>query len=142
LEQPPSDDIVQRINSVLPPGLSMASCTMVLRPVKEIAFAEYVYTLDDKPRDCQALQTFLRDGPVQVTKKTKSGTMDIDLAAVVKHPVYFPEDGVFKAMLPVSDPSVPPLLLKQALHERYPDMGWNTAACNRTGIFDGVLDRF
>ena len=140
LEAEPDENLPERLNAALPPGLRAVKLTAALRPLSEIACIRYQYTLEpDGPlADWDEAAAYAAGNALPVTYETKSGEKQIELGKRLSGLVWEAADGVYRLTvdIAVADAPVKPALLCRALGARFPAMGWEQAKIRRLAVLD------
>ncbi len=146
-EDLPEEELLRRLNAVLPEDIRLFSAKPPVKKPGEIAWARYRIELEPENGDCAAfcggLRALLGSEGVWVEKRTKSGTARIDLHPYFRDTEIREEGGkaVLEPLLPAgSRENINPLLLLQALEQRIP--GGFYASVSRQGLFDAEKKEF
>jgi radical SAM-linked protein len=125
LEEVPAEEIVSRLNAVLPEGIRVYDAAEPVMKPGQIAFAHFDILLSSDVMDTQSLSSalleFLMQDEIMVEKRSKSGVKDIDLKQGLHE--YHIEPGkqgiLFQVVLPAgSTNNVNPSLFTDAF-EKY-----------------------
>lgn len=80
LEDVPFDEVADRLNERLPRDIRVTAASEPVRKLKDIAFAEYDVSLEDKDGTVsEALGRLLARGNIMVTKHSKKGDRQVDI---------------------------------------------------------------
>lgn len=116
-------DVPGRLNAALPEGVRALECYTSPRPIKELAFLDYHIGVEfqgDRAGLIDSWSELLRQESWVVekkSKKAKSGTTEVDIAALVKDFNFTenPEGVTLRARLSAQDPGLNPQVLTGAL---------------------------
>lgn len=81
-----ADEVMRRLNDGLPPELAVDAVYYPTTKFSDIAAAEYIIRIHGKNASevlAQTLASRLRDKPLTVHKRTKSGDKDVDVSAAI-----------------------------------------------------------
>ncbi|MPM60864.1 hypothetical protein SDC9_107718 [bioreactor metagenome] len=145
------EEVPRRLQGALPAGITIHQCFDALRPGKELAFAEYIVTMEYENGVPQgtghALRELLDRESLTVTKKSKkakSGFTQVDIIPLIRK-CSFEErrDTVtMDAVLRAQNPGLNPELLVGALRETCPQFAPDFVACHRRAVLDETLEPF
>ena len=80
----PLDEVVSKINDVLPDGLLVISAAEPVQKITEIESADYQITFPDNPGYLSRFPDFLSRDQILTRKKTKKGISEIDLKPEIR----------------------------------------------------------
>ena len=82
-EETPFEEVVKRLQDVVPPGFEILEAATPVREPSAIALADYMvhlrYREPKAPELCAKLDAFLQQPVIEVTKKTKKGNALVDI---------------------------------------------------------------
>ncbi len=81
-----TDEVMRRLNEGLPPELAVDAVYYPTTKFSDIAAAEYIIRIHSKTASealAEALASRLRDKPLTVHKRTKSGDKDVDVSGAI-----------------------------------------------------------
>ena len=142
----PLEEVPARMNAALPAGITVTRCYEAVRPVKELAYVDYVVTLEYEvgapfgaERDIQALLE--RDSLVMTkrSKKAKSGFTEVDLIPLIaRASVEERRDTIaLDLVLKAQNPGLNPELVVAAVREHCPDASPDFVSIHRRAVLDG-----
>lgn len=148
LEDVPEDEIVRRLNAVLPEGLAAVSAAEPVHKAGELETARYRLAFTG---DLSQMAAFLAQDAILVEKRTKKGgTKPVDLKPSLAGAVYTPGqdgEGIMEVTLPCgSNETINPALIAAAYNAfaRERTGAEQAADCRvlRTGLFCGENNPF
>jgi len=139
--------VKDRLNASLPAGLEVLSASAPVKPVSDIAYAEYriAYLYDSKMPDraAERLNAFFSSPVIKVKKKGKKGPVEINLPDYYKS-VEFSKvsdrELSAAAVMTVANAPLNPIYLTRAIFED--DLRPDFSRCHRTGFFDSDMVPF
>ena len=142
------DDVLTALRKQLPEGIEPVEVYGAERKVKDIRWLGVcgVFEYDDRDPVLMAerLTEFFSRESIVISKKTKRGVADSDLAPFVRELYFSPQKGAVALMCKVSaqEPTVNPELLADALRQLEPSVAPDFAAFRRLALYDGDMVEF
>jgi len=139
----PCEEICQRLNAALVPGVRVRKVYETGRKLKELAFLDCTVTLEYDngiPADAQEklLKLFSAESLI-VPKKGKNGIQDQDIIPLIKKLEIAPageRELALNAKICCQNPSLNPMQLVAAIGLHLPEMKPDFAKCKRLEIYD------
>lgn len=134
------------LTRVLPEGIQVTHCYDAQRPVKELAWVNYIITLEyDSGAPVGAenhIKALLSQESLVVTKpskKAKSGQVQVDLIPLIQRVDYEGRRDaiVLNTILKAQNPGLNPTLLVAALCEKCPEVVADYVSYHRKQVLDG-----
>lgn len=141
----PLEEVPQRMNAALPTGITVHRCYDGGRPVKELAYVNYIVTLEYEtgaPFGAEsAIQNLLNRPSLVVekrSKKAKTGKVEVDLIPLIaKSTVEEGRDTIaLDLVLKAQNPGLNPELLLAAIRANCPDAAPDYASIHRRAVLD------
>lgn len=137
------DEILERLNPALVPGVRVREVYKEGRKIKHLAFLDCVVTLeydDGIPvQGKERLQELFGRESLVVEKKNKNGVSDQDIIPMIRQ-LDILEAGkkelVLKARVCCQNPTLNPMQMVSAIERYMPEMKPNFARCSRLEIYD------
>jgi len=127
----------QAIKDAFPPALEVKDVYIPHTKQKEIAFADYILTLDTDSRDDDIRQLFSK--PVEMVKKTKRGESATDITTLIKR--FDIKDGVISVTVCCgAENTLNPSYILKAIEDIGVDIGY--ARVRRTGFRKNDMNLF
>jgi len=127
----------QAIKDAFPPALEVKDVYIPHTKQKEIAFADYILTLDTDSRDDDIRQLFSK--PVEMVKKTKRGESVTDITTLIKR--FDIKDGVISVTVCCgAENTLNPSYILKAIEDIGVDIGY--ARVRRTGFRKNDMNLF
>ena len=127
----------QAIKAAFPPALEVKDVYIPHTKQKEIAFADYILTLDTDSRDDDIRQLFSK--PVEMVKKTKRGESVTDITTLIKR--FDIKDGVISVTVCCgAENTLNPSYILKAIEDIGVDIGY--ARVRRTGFRKNDMNLF
>ena len=144
------DGVPERVNIVLPEGLSIIEIYTPERKFNDIAWIEIdgiLYYDAGAPRDAaQRLAERFERSPIIVPKKTKSGLIDTDISPAIRSIRFVsaenPAEIAVTGMVSAQAPSLNPEYLIAALMGEYETLKPDYSSFIRTEVFDKDMNVF
>ena len=141
----PLEEVPQRMNAALPAGITVQRCYDGGRPVKELAYVNYIVTLEYEtgaPFGAESAIQNLLSRPALVvekrSKKAKSGKVEVDLIPLIARATV--EEGrdtiAMDLVLKAQNPGLNPELLLTAIRANCPDAAPDYASIHRRAVLD------
>ena len=143
-----SDEIVVRLNRVLPEGLTALRVTESSRPFREIEYlrhrVELKYDGGTPAGAADTLTELFGSDDITVYRKTKKSEGDFNIAPCIKEKSFSPlPDGIrCEAVLTAMRPMLSPLYLIAAVERYAPALSPSFVRYRRIEILDGSMRRF
>ena len=141
-------EIPFRLNKALPEGIAVIEAYEWESKFKNIKWLDVdgVFEYDDRsPSDMlpELMDFFARDSIV-ISKKSKSGISDVDIAQSIRSITFDVGEGCvkLKALISAQEPTLNPELLVSALEQLAPQLKPDFAAFTRTQIYDSEMKLF
>ena len=140
-------NLLARINTALPAGIEVLDIYTSQRKFNDIRWVgisgEFHYDNDLIPEAAQRLTERFGAKSIVISKKTKRGASDIDIAPFIKD-VEFHQNGKIsiKAKIYAQNPTISPVNLLSALFGEYSHLSPDFASFRRTEIFDMEMNMF
>ncbi len=130
------DEILTRINAVIPEGIRILSVHKGKSRMKKLRYALYYVYPESMP---QSIDDFLAMKEIVIDKKTKSGIKDTDIRSDIKSIVLLP-DRMEMVLSAGSDKNLKPDVVVKAMN-KYID-GYQSGDCDyhRKAIYDGDME--
>ena len=142
------DEIVRRMNKTLPEGIHAVSAYCDASPVRNIAYSEYLLTLDYdggiKDKTLQALDLLLKKEEIVVMKKSKRGEIETNIAPMIKT-AKIEENGnsiKIKAVLASGNTSLNPEYIIRAIEKYIPESVPDFYTFTRNNVYDENMREF
>ena len=143
------EEICQRLNEMLVPGVRVREVYDTGKKLKELAFLECTVTLEydqGVPQNaCKKLQALFASDSLIVPKKGKNGVQDQDIIPMIKS-LEITGAGecelVLQTRICCQNPSLNPMQLVAAIALHLPDLKPDFAKCKRLEIYDPNQDVF
>lgn len=141
----PLEEVPDRMNAVLPAGITVKRCYEAVRPDKELCYVNYIVTLEYEagaPFGAEsAIQELLgREHLVMAkrSKKAKSGQVEVDLIPLIaKATVEERRDTIaLDLILKAQNPGLNPELIVSAIRQHCPDAAPDYAIYHRRAVLD------
>lgn len=140
-----AEEVPQRLTAAMPEGIIIHSCTPAQKPLKQLAYVNYIVNLEyeeGRPLEAEtALKEMLsRDSLViqKKSKKAKSGFTEVDLIPLIKS--WNLECGrdmmTLDAVLSAQNPGLNPELIRSAFCELYPQYTPDFVSFHRRAVLD------
>lgn len=145
------EDVPDRLNAVLPEGITVERCYEGGRKAKELALVEYELTMEydnGVPADAvSAWNDLLGRESLQVSKKSKkakTGETIVDIIPLVKSFSVTEKKGeiVLDAVISAQNPGLNPQLFLTALTGEYPALVPDFVRYHRRAVMDGARNLF
>jgi len=146
-----TDGLPAIITAELPEGLEILEAYTPLRKFNEIAWVEisgvFYYDTSIPPDAVRRLSERFSEGSIVVSKKTKRGLSDVDIAAFI-HDVRFFEDQedekrlTMNVKLSAQNPTITPENLVSALDDEYIELAPDFTGFMRIEVFDREMNIF
>ena len=142
------EDVPARMNAVLPAGIQVHRCYEALRPVKELAYVNYIVTLeyeagapfgaDTAIRELLSRESLVMD---KRSKKAKGGFTQVDLIPLIaRASIEERRDTVaLDLILQAKNPGLNPELILAAIRRELPDAAPDFATFHRRSLLDRSL---
>lgn len=148
-EKVPCQEIVQRLNKALVPGVQVLDCYEDGRKIKEITFLECrvyleydrVVTMDD----FNALVALFNRKSIVVEKKGKNGPTEQDIRPMIQYVLtVMPNEHclMMSTMVNCQNPSLNPMLMIAAVERYAPQIRPDHAYCRRLKVYDQKVKPF
>jgi len=137
-------DSLDLLNAALPDGIEVFQCYAPGRKAGEIKWIEvsgsFIYNAGPPPRAAERLSERYGVGSIVISKRTKRGVSDIDIAPFIRDVKFYEGDAIaMTAKLSAQNPSVNPENFVAALTGGLaPDF----AVYRRTEVFDAEINVF
>lgn len=137
--------VPERLNRVLPEGISIQRCYDGEQSVKKLAWLDWTVTLEygeGVPEQAQAALTELlsRDSLViqKKSKKAKSGFTEVDIIPRVRSFELSKGEGSLslRAVLSAQNPGLNPELVLSAFRQEYPELAPDFVRCHRNEVLN------
>jgi radical SAM-linked protein len=151
LEGMEAQEVPAKLNRALPSGIKVLACYEGLRPIKELAYVNYIVTMEYEsgvPVGAEnAFRALLDQDSLVVTKrskKAKSGFTQVDIIPHIQRLSFetrrdtITMDGILAAQ----NPGLNPELLVKALGEAYPQFAPDFVTYHRKEVLDGTCRPF
>ncbi|NCE65364.1 DUF2344 domain-containing protein [Pseudoflavonifractor sp. 524-17] len=144
-ESPDLAAVPERMNPVLPAGIQVSRCYEARRPVKTLAYVNYIVTLEYEAgapfgADTAMEELLSRDSLVMQkrSKKAKSGFTEVDLIPLIaKKSIEERRDSVTMDLtLRAQNPGLNPELIVAAIRSHCPEMAPDFVAFHRRQVLD------
>lgn len=145
------DDIPWRLTKALPEGLTVTRCYDAVRPYKDLAYVNYIITLEydaGAPVGAEnAIRALLGRESLVVTKKSKkakSGETQVDLIPLIAKVDYDSrrDSIVLNAVLRAQSPGLNPALIVAAIEKECPEAAPDYVSYHRKQVLDKDLKPF
>lgn len=144
-ERVEKEAVPERLNRVLPEGITVYECYDAERPFKALCYVNYIVTLEydagtpvGAENDIRALLS--RDSLVvnKKSKKAKTGQVQVDLIPLIKKVDYEGRRDiiVLDTVLRAQNPGLNPSLLVSAIYSHCPEAAPNYVCYHRKNILD------
>lgn len=139
------DSIPARMNAILPEGIDVQRCYVAEKPVKSLAYVNYIVTLDYEngtPVGTEAAiqQLFSRESLVVVkrSKKAKSGQVEVDLIPLIARcGVEGRRDSItLDVVIRAQNPGMNPELMANAIRRECPAAAPDFVSFHRKAVLD------
>jgi radical SAM-linked protein len=147
----PMNEVPARLRAALPAGITVHRCYDALLPVKQLAFVDYIITMEYEngvpAGTVNAFRTLLKQDSLVVTKKSKkakSGEVQVDIIPLIRK-LSFEEQWdtiTIDAVLRAQNPGLNPELLMTALRDAYPEMVPDFVTFHRKSVLDEQLKTY
>ncbi|BFK87412.1 DUF2344 domain-containing protein [Pseudoflavonifractor sp. DSM 107456] len=144
-ENPDLERVPERMNAVLPAGIEVKRCYEAQRAVKELAYVNYIVTLEYEAgapfgADTAIQELLSRESLVvrKRSKKAKSGFTEVDLIPLIhKATVEERRDSVtLDLILRAQNPGLNPELIVSAIRSECPEAAPDFALFHRRSVLD------
>lgn len=148
---PPAEEVPERLSAVMPEGIAVHRCYPAQRPLKDLAYVNYIVTMEyEEGRPMEAETGFgellSRESLVvrKKSKKAKSGFTEVDLIPRIrKWNLECQRDSMaLDAVLSAQNPGLNPELIRAAFCEAYPRYAPDLVTFHRRAVLDGELNAF
>lgn len=145
-EAPDLEQVPARMNAVLPAGITVSRCYEAVRPVKDLAYVNYIVTLEYEAgapfgADTAIQELLNRESLVmrKKSKKAKSGFTEVDLIPLIASAtVEERRDSVtLDLVLRAQNPGLNPELIVAAIRQECPDAAPDFVSFHRRAVLDG-----
>lgn len=145
LDEVASRDVPERLNAVLPEGITVDNCYEGGRKAKEMAFVDYCLTMEYESAvpagTADGWRELLSREKLEVakkSKKSKTGETIVDIIPLVKSFDVTEDDGeiVLNARISAQNPGLNPQLFLTAFNREYPDMAPDYIQYHRKAVLD------
>ncbi len=143
-----NEEIIEKLNPALPEGVKALRAYEGGRPVREIAFSEFLIKLEYEreitKNDTDKVSDFFKSSPIVVVKRSKRGESETDISLLIKSVKASAFDGgmVLKAVLAAGSTSLNPEYLIKAMEKYLPDMAPSFFEIAHTEVYDADLNPF
>lgn len=146
-----AEEVSARLCAALPPGIIVHRCYEALRPAGQLAFADYIITMEYEngvpEGTVGTFRTLLKQDSLIVTKKSrkaKSGEVQVDIIPLIRKLSFEGREDTITidAVLRAQNPGLNPELIVSALRNAYPDRTPDFVAFHRKAVLDEGLKRF
>ena len=144
----PLEEVPARMNAALPAGITVHRCYEGVRPVKELAYVNYIVTLEYEagaPFGAESAIRSLLERPSLVmekrSKKAKSGKVEVDLIPLIaRADVEERRDTItLDLILRAQNPGLNPELVVAAIRQHCPDAAPDFVSFHRRSVLDEGL---
>ena len=144
-EDPALEQVPERMNAVLPAGITVSRCYEAVRPVKDLAYVNYIVTLEYEAgapfgADTAIQELLNRESLVmrKKSKKAKSGFTEVDLIPLIASAtVEERRDSVtLDLVLKAQNPGLNPELIVAAIRQECPDAAPDFVSFHRRAVLD------
>lgn len=141
----PLGEVPEKMNAVLPEGITVSRCYEAVRPVRELCYVNYIVTMDYESGAPFGAETAISellglDSLVvqKPSKKAKSGSVELDLIPLIaRSTVEERRDTItLDLILRAQNPGLNPSLLVQTICERYPQAAPDFISYHRRSVLD------
>ncbi|MBU5434341.1 TIGR03936 family radical SAM-associated protein [Pseudoflavonifractor sp. MSJ-37] len=148
-EDPDLDAVPERMNAVLPAGIRVERCYVAERPVKQIAYVNYIVTLEYEGgapfgADTAIQELLARESLIMQkrSKKAKSGFTEVDLIPLIaKSTVEERRDTVtLDLVVRAKDPGLNPELILAAIRQECPQAAPDLTMFHRRAVLDQSME--
>ena len=139
------ETVPERMNAVLPEGIQVHRCYEAARPVKELAFVNYIVTLEYESGapfgvDTAIQELLSRESLVvrKRSKKAKSGFTEVDLIPLIAQASIEERRDVvcLDLVLRAQNPGLNPELILNAVREELPESAPDFVTFHRRAVLD------
>ena len=139
------EEVPERMNAVLPAGITVQRCYEAVRPVKELCYVNYIVTLEYEagtPVGAEnAIRALLSRDALVVTKKSKkakSGETQVDLIPLIHRVDYEGRRDALtlNAVLRAQNPGLNPALILEAIGRECPQAAPDYVSYHRKRVLD------
>lgn len=147
----PRQEVVQRLSMALPAGITVWRCYDAERPVKQLAFTDYIVTMEYEGKSpagaVNAFRCLLSQESLVVTKKSKkakSGQVQVDIIPLLQRVDFEEREDTITmdAVLRAQNPGLNPELLVSALRDACPEFAPDFVTFHRKAVLDEDLKPF
>ncbi|HIR83921.1 MAG TPA: DUF2344 domain-containing protein [Candidatus Galloscillospira excrementavium] len=140
------EEVPERMNAVLPAGITVQRCYEAVRPVKDLAYVDYVVTLEYEsgaPFGAErAIQTLLAREQLLVDKKSKKaagGLVQVDIIPLIARSVCEERRDTItlELVLRAQNPGLNPELVVAAIRRECPEVTPDYISFHRRQVLDG-----
>jgi len=140
------EQVPERMNAALPEGVTVLRCYQARRPIKQLAYLNYIVTFDYESGVPTGAETALREmlGRESLvvdkhSKKAKSGFTQVDLIPLIrKWSVEGRRDTLtLDAVLAAQNPGLNPELIRAAYCREFPQFAPDFVSFHRKAALDG-----
>jgi radical SAM-linked protein len=137
-----------RLTAAMPEGIEVTDVYEPERKTKDIKWLEVRgrFFYDGRPAEkmAEALRDFFSRDSIAVSKKTKKGSAQTDIAGQIRKMDITPRDGYaeINAVVSAQEPTLNPELLSHALSQLSPQHAPDFADFKRIEVYDGDMEIF
>ncbi len=145
----PLEEIPERLNPWLPEGVMAVSAAEPVCKVGQLRFVrcriELIYDDGRADERAAAVESLFAQGSIVISKKTKKGMGQLDIAPHVRDVSVSVQDAgtlIFTAVLSAVEPTVNPSNIVDALSQLRPELAPDFARYRRTEVYDEKMQIF
>jgi len=147
MSPPAAGNLLARVNSALPVGIEVLDIYTSPRKFNDIKWVgisgEFHYDNGIMPEAAERLTERFGATNIVISKKTKRGTSDLDIAPFIKDVEFHQDDEIsMKAKIYAQNPTISPVNILNALFGEYSHLSPDFASFRRTEIFDIEMNMF